>query len=102
MIRVWKIWDKDCPICSEMARFDRAEVHSRAGYYRELLLSEVPNDERIMEYLKENVVAEDGTIDIPIYAVEWRGLLVGYVQGQKSRSEFKNELVRIISESKKA
>ncbi len=100
MIRVWKVWDKDCPICSEMAAFDRAEVHARAGYYRDILLSDVPNDQRLMEYLKENVVSEDGTIDIPVYIVEWRNALIGFIQGRYERREFRSKLVQLIASRK--
>ena len=97
MIRVWKVWDKDCPICAEMAKFDRAEVHGRGGYNRQLLLSEVPNDERLMQYLKENVVTDDGTIDIPVYIVEWRNALIGYIQGRYERMDFRKKLIEIIA-----
>ena len=100
MIRVWKIWDKDCPICSEMAQFDRAEIHGRAGYYRQLLLDEVPNDERLLNYLKDEVVTNEGTIDIPVYIVEWRNAIVGYMQGRKERHEFRSELIQLIAERK--
>lgn len=102
MIRIWKVWDHGCPICAEMAKFDRVEIRARSAYYRQLLLSEVPNDERLMEYLKSNVVTEEGTIDIPIYVVEWRGSLIGYVQGQKDRMTFRRELIEIISKRKNA
>jgi hypothetical protein len=102
MIRVWKVWDKDCPICAEMAKFDRAEIHGKAGYYRDILLSDVPKDKRLMQYLKDNVVTDDGTIDIPIYVVEWRDLIVGYIQGQKERREFRNELIQIMAKRKTA
>lgn len=100
MIRVWKIWDKDCPICAEMSKFDRAEIHGRAGYYRELLLSDVTNNGAIRDYLKENVVTDEGTIDIPVYVVEWRGVFVGWLQGQMDRATFRKELVSIISQRK--
>lgn len=102
MIRIWKVWDQECPICAEMGKFDRAEVRARSGYYRQLLLSEVPNDPRMMEYLKENVVTEDGTIDIPIYIVEWRGVFIGFVQGQHDRMEFRKQLLQIIASRKNA
>lgn len=100
MIRIWKIWDKDCPICTEMAKFDRVEIRARSAYYRHILLSDVPNDKRIMGYLKENVVTDEGTIDIPVYVVEWRGALIGHVQGQRDRMTFRRELVEIISRRK--
>jgi len=100
MIRVWKIWDKDCPICSEMTKFDRGVVHSRGGYFRDLLLSDVPNNPVLMEYMKANVVTDDGTIDIPVYLVEWRNLLVGFIQGSHSRAEFKSKLVQVIAARK--
>jgi hypothetical protein len=102
MIRVWKVWDKDCPICAEMSKFDRAEIHGKSGYYREILLSDVPKDKRLTQYLKDEVVTDDGTIDIPIYVVEWRDLIVGYIQGHKERREFRNELIQIIAKRKTA
>lgn len=101
MIRIWKVWDHGCPICAEMAKFDWVEIRARSAYYRQLLLSEVPNDERIMEYLKSNVVT-DGSIDIPVYVVEWRGALIGHVQGQMDRMTFRRELIGIISKRKMA
>lgn len=102
MIRIWKIWDKECPICAEMAKFDRVEIRARSAYYRDILLDDVPNDTRLFNYLKDNVVTEDGTIDIPIYVVEWRNLIIGFVQGQKERREFRNELIQIIAKRKSA
>jgi hypothetical protein len=101
MIRVWKIWDQDCPICTEMARFDRTEIHGRAGYYRDIRLEDVHNDARLAEYVKSNVMTKDGTVDIPIYIVEWRNVLIGWMQGLKERTQFRKELVEIIAKGKK-
>jgi hypothetical protein len=56
---------------------------------------------QIRDYLKENVVAEDGTIDIPVYVVEWRGILIGWLQGQIERPSFKKKLVEILANRKK-
>jgi hypothetical protein len=53
-----------------------------------------------MEYMKANVVTDDGTIDIPVYLVEWRNLLVGFIQGSHSRAEFKSKLVQVIAARK--
>lgn len=101
MIRVWKIWDRDCPICAEMARFDRTEIHGRAGYYRDIILSDLPKDPRLTEYVKTNVMSEDGTVDIPIYIVEWRNVLIGWMQGLKERTQFRKELTEIIAKNKR-
>jgi glutaredoxin len=99
--RVWKIGDSDCPICAEMARYDRTEIYARGAYYRTLNLDDLQHNPQIRDYLKENVVTGDGTIDIPVYVVEWRGILIGWLQGQIERPDFKKKLVEILANRKK-
>jgi hypothetical protein len=53
-----------------------------------------------MQYLQDEVVTEDGTIDIPVYVVEWRNLIIGFIQGKKDRREFRSELIQLIAKRK--
>lgn len=99
-LRVWKIWDKDCPVCSEMAVFDQGVIHSKGAFYRQLELSEVPNAPKLFDYMKENVVADDGTIDIPVYLVEWRDILIGHLQGHHTRAELNRKLSQVAERRK--
>lgn len=99
--RVWKVGDKDCPICATMAGFDRVEIHGKGAYYRQIDLSDIGYKPELKEYLKENVVAKDGTIDIPVYVVEWRDIIIGAIQGKRSRFEFKKELGEILKQRTK-
>jgi hypothetical protein len=99
-LRVWKIWDKDCPVCSEMAMFDRSVIYSKGAFYRQLELDEVPNAQKLFDYMKANVVAEDGTIDIPVYLIEWRDLLIGHLQGHQTRAELSQKLSQIAGRKK--
>ena len=91
MIRIWKVGARDCPICSEMAAYDRSEIRRCNAYYRYLELDDVPNHRPLMDYLKAEVVSDDGTINIPVYVVEWRGSFLGYAQGQMSRQELRDQ-----------
>jgi hypothetical protein len=98
--RVWKIGDGDCPICAEMSRFDRAEVHAKGIYYRDLDLSDLEYNPGLREYIKDNIVSEDNTIDIPIYVVEWRTIFIGWIQGSQTRGEFRKKIIQILAERK--
>jgi hypothetical protein len=98
--RVWKIGDQDCPICAEMAKFDRTEIYGRGAYYRTLDLGDLQYNPQIKDYLKEKIVTDDGTIDIPVYVVEWRGILIGWMQGKQTRSEFKRKIIQILANRK--
>lgn len=100
MIRIWKVGARDCPVCSDMAKYDRSEIRMRNAYYRYLELDDVPNHKPLMEYLKEEVVSDDGTIDIPVYVVEWRGSFLGYAQGQMDRFELRKAFVEALARRK--
>lgn len=96
-LRVWKIWDRGCPVCEEMARYDRGVIHAKGALYRELELGDVPNAAKLLDYMKERVVSEDGTVDIPVYLVEWRDVLIGHLQGMQTRAELSRKLSQISS-----
>jgi hypothetical protein len=98
--RVWKISDRDCPICAEMSGFDRSETHSKGLYYRDLDLSDLEYNQDLRDYIKDNIVSEDNTIDIPIYVVEWRTIFIGWMQGRHTRGEFKKKIIEILAKRK--
>lgn len=93
-MRVWKISDQDCPICAQMAIFDAAlaaEFEWGFGVINYDFLSEYSD---IRDYIRVNLVAPDGTVDIPIYVIEGEdGRIVGAVQGQNTKGELRRKLM---------
>lgn len=94
-MKLWKISDTDCPICTQMATFDAAlaaEFEWDFGVIDYDLLSEHSG---ICDYIRTNLVASDGTVDIPMYIVEVDGDLVGAVVGRQTKSELKRKLFMV-------
>ena len=94
-MRISKISDQDCPICAEMATFDAglaAEFGWEFGVINYDFIREYPG---VLEYVRRELVAPDGTVDIPIYAVEGDdGRIVGAVQGANTKGELRRKFIQ--------
>jgi len=93
-MKAWKISDQDCPICAQMSAFDAslaAEFEWGFGMINYDSLSEYSD---IRDFIRVNLVAPDGTVDIPIYVIEGEdGRIVGAVQGQNTKGELRRKLM---------
>lgn len=90
---VWKITDSDCPVCSEMSEFDSKLILSM-GFELSLLPFEMAiHHKAIASYIKGNLLAPDGTVDIPMYIIEADGDLVGAVVGRQTKGELHRKLL---------
>ncbi len=93
-MRVWKVVDSDCPICAEMSEFDGALIEL-LGFEPALVnFEDVLDFPRLAGFVRANLLNDDGTVDIPIYAIEDDGKFVGAVTGKNSRSELKRKLMQ--------
>jgi hypothetical protein len=94
-MRVWKIVDDGCPICSKMSQFD-ADLIAFMGYELVVLkLDEAGVIPRTASYIRSELMDADGTVDIPMYIVEVDGDFVGAVVGQNTKGELKRKLLQV-------
>lgn len=94
-MKVWKIFDEDCPVCSRMAEYD-LETIAAMGYDTVILSFEnaalIP---RVAEYVKAKVMDSEGLVDIPIYILEVDDEFVGHLEGYNTKGELKRKLLQI-------
>ena len=93
--RVWKITDFECPICLEMSKFDEPIIVSYDFELVRVTFNEVLDWPRLTKFVKANLLNDDGTIDLPIYAVEENNFFVGAITGKNTKSEFKRKLLQV-------
>jgi len=96
-MRVWKISDQDCPVCAKMATFDSALVAEFEWGYGVINFDFLSEYSDLRDYIRVNLVAPDGTVDIPIYVIEGEdGRIVGAVQGQNTKGELRRKFMEIV------
>lgn len=93
-MRVWKISDQDCPVCAKMATFDSALAAEFEWGYGVINFDFLSEYSDIRDYIRVNMIAPDGTVDIPIYVIEGEdGRIVGAVQGQNTKGELRRKFM---------
>lgn len=92
---VWKIIDDGCPICAEMSEFDLDLISSMGYDSYTIKLEDAAAVVELAEYIKDNLMDSDGTVDIPMYIVEADGEFVGAVVGRNTKSELKRKLIMV-------
>lgn len=93
-MRVWKIADDNCPICAQMSEFDSKVVQALGFELVHVRFDDVLDLPRLAGFVRANLLNDDGTIDIPIYAVEVDGKFTGAVTGENTKSELKRKLLQ--------
>lgn len=97
-MRVWKIGEEDCPVCAEMGLFDSGLLLSMGLELMTITLDEVLSWPIIAEFVKETLLNDDGTVDIPIYVVcsALDGRPLSAVSGRNTKSELKRKLSQVV------
>jgi len=94
-MRVWKIADEDCPICTSMIEFDAGVIQTLGFELIQVRFDEVLDWPRLAGYVKTHLLNDDGTVDIPIYAVEIDQRFTGAVSGENTKGELKRKLLQV-------
>ena len=93
---VWKITDSSCPVCAEMGQFDQILAFGLGWNFNAVSFEDAHSYPKLWDYMRLNLLAEDGTVDIPIYIVESsQGTLKGAVQGSNTKSELHRKFLQI-------
>lgn len=106
-MQIIKVFDVGCPICKEMGKFDRSLIQSLAetAKFEERALSSImeqnnAESQLLYQILERYAVNPDYTLDLPVYVVSNAPKkYVGHIQGEKTESEFSDELLTILKEA---
>lgn len=90
-MKIWKVADRDCPICTKMSEFDTSVIQSMGLEFEIIMFDRFLQYPDLAEWTKANLVV-DGMIDIPLYILELDGEFVGAVTGEHTKSEFKRRI----------
>lgn len=93
-----KVFDKNCEICQQMSRHDRATFEGFEGIsYQEVDLDDVINNQgnltkvRIYQLLERHCLSPTYEIDLPVYLVmDKQGKYISHIQGANTIKELKN------------
>lgn len=108
-IIITKVHDKDCDICLQMSKHDRATFESIAGVnYREAPLDYIVNSantahpityQHLYHYIESRCLTPTYEIDLPVYiAQNKQSRFLGHIQGAKTIVELR-DWVKSISET---
>jgi hypothetical protein len=93
-----KVFDKNCEICRQMSRHDRATFEGFEGVdYQEVDLDDVINSQgnltkmRIYQLLERHCLSSTYEIDLPVYLVmDKQGKYISHVQGANTIQELRS------------